>query len=64
MSADDESDGDGDADLEERRPPLEDLRRTPLGSIDPLRAAWLSRDDEPDATDPGRIDSAQFGSAI
>ncbi|WP_436531292.1 FxSxx-COOH cyclophane-containing RiPP peptide [Actinoplanes sp. HUAS TT8] len=47
-----------------RRPPLEDLRRTPLGSIDPKRAAQVARGEARDAQDHGRIDSALFGSNI
>ncbi|GAA2849621.1 hypothetical protein Acy02nite_00390 [Actinoplanes cyaneus] len=47
-----------------RRPPLEDLRRTPLGSIDPRRAAEVARAETRDAHDHGRIDSALFGSNI
>ncbi|GIF13872.1 hypothetical protein [Actinoplanes teichomyceticus] len=44
--------------------PLEDLRRTPLGGIDPRRAAEVARAQTRDEAERGRIDSALFGSAI
>lgn len=47
-----------------RRPPLEDLRRTPLGRIDRQRAAEVARGEARDGQDHGRIDSALFGSSI
>ncbi|WP_198171233.1 hypothetical protein [Actinoplanes awajinensis] len=44
--------------------PLEDLRRTPLGSIDPARAAQVALADAPRDADHGRTASSLFGSAL
>ncbi|GAA2714254.1 hypothetical protein [Actinoplanes palleronii] len=51
-------------DMRQDAPPLEDLRRTPLGRIDPARAASVGGADTPDEADLGRIRSAPFGSAL
>ncbi|WIN01028.1 hypothetical protein ACTOB_005138 [Actinoplanes oblitus] len=53
--------------IEDRRrdlPPWEDLRRTPLGSIDPARAARVAEGERREEADHGRIDAALFGSSI
>jgi hypothetical protein len=47
-----------------QEPPLADLRRTPLGSIDRRRAAEVAYSGARDEGDLGRIDAATFGSTI